>query len=150
MNTNHVRAGRAISWLVLALVAAGLVAAATYLNLERKNESAQAFRATLDRLNHEQQLSAALKKIHGGEVEQAARSLDLLLCGEILLTNAELPCADAETRAIVQDTFRRIALARPKTEGAAGVSTQEHVNDQVAAERILACALPAPNKNEFR
>jgi hypothetical protein len=139
-----------ISWLVLALVAAVVAAAATYLDLERKNESAQAFRATLDRLNHEQQLSAVLKRIHNGEVEQAAKSLDLLLCGEILLTNAELPSVNAETQAIVQNAFRRIALARPKTEGVAGVSTQEHVNDQVAAERILACALAAPGKIEFR
>jgi hypothetical protein len=49
-------------------------------------------------------------------------------------------------RVIVQETFRRIALARLRTAGSAGVSTQERLNDQAAAERILA----APSKTEFR
>jgi hypothetical protein len=47
---------------------------------------------------------------------------------------------------IVQETLRRIALARPRTAGSAGVSTPEPLNDQAAAERILA----APGKIEFR
>jgi hypothetical protein len=129
--------------LGIALVVVGAIAAAIHTDFERKNDSAQASMATLSRLAHEQQLSAVLKKLHDGEVERAARSLDLLLCGDILLSNAELPATDAETRALAQDTFRRIALARPNTELVAGLSAGEPANSREAAERILSRALAA-------
>jgi hypothetical protein len=145
MKTNHIPIDRLIPWLGIALIAGGLMVAATYLHLERKAHAFEASTATLDRLCQEVQLSAELKRLHEGEVDQAAQDIDLLLCGDILLTNAELASADRETRALVQNTFRRIARVRPKTEGTNAASTQEHVFDQMAAERVLTLALAAPN-----
>ena len=136
---------RLIPWLGTALVAGGVMAAATYLNFERKAHSSEASLTTLDRLIHDQQLTAALKKIHNGEVAGAAQSLDLLLCGDILLTNAELPTADPDTRALVQNAFRTIARARPMTSKTDTGPAREHTMDQVEAERILTLALAAPS-----
>ena len=148
MKINYIKLGWVIPCLGIALVAGGVMAAATYLSLERQNHAAEASMATLQRLFREQQLSVALKQIHDGEVAQAAHSLDLLLCGDILLTNGELPTADPETRTLAKHMFRRIALDRPKTEteGAAPDSTREHANDQLAAERVLTMALAAPTE----
>jgi len=145
MKTKGIKLERLIPCLGIALVACGLMGAATYLNLHRKNQAAEASMATIRRLFQEQQLSVALKRIHDGDVAEAAKGLDLLLCGDILLTNAELPTADPETRTLVQNTFRRIAQARPKTEGTAADPIHKHVNDQLAAERVLTLALAAPN-----
>jgi hypothetical protein len=141
MKTNRIIIDRAIPWLGLGLITGVVILAATYLGFEQKTRSAEASTAMLDRLFHGQQLSAALKKIHDGEAAAAAQNLDLLLCGDILLINAELPSADPETRALVQKAFQRIAKTRPKTEGADPDPMREHVVDQVAAERVLALAL---------
>ena len=135
-----------IDWLIpflgIALVAGTLMAATTYFNLEQKTHSAEALTTTLDRLYQEQQLSVALKTLHEGKTAVAAQRLDLLLCQNILQTNAALASADTPTRAWVQDAFRRIALIRPKTgEQSPGSLAQECSGDQVEAERILAKAL---------
>jgi hypothetical protein len=148
MKMNYIKFDRLIPWLGIALVAGGVIAGATYLNFERKTRSSEASLVTLDRLIHDQQLTAALKRIHKGEVAEAAQSLDLLLCGDILLTNAELPTADPDTRSLVQNAFRTIALARPRTEGTDTGPAREHIVDQVAAERILTLALAAPRRVE--
>jgi hypothetical protein len=148
MRMNCIKFDRLIPWLGIALVAGGVSAAATYLNFERKSRSSEISLATLDRLIHDLQLTAALKKIHNGEVAGAAQNLDLLLCGDILLTNAELPTADPDTRALVQNAFRTIARARPRTEGTDTGPTREHIVDQLAAERILSLALAAPSEVE--
>ena len=140
-----------IDWLIpvlgIAVVAGSLLAGTTYLNLERRIQADEAFTATLDRLFQDQQLSTALKTIHDGEVDVAAKRLDLLLCGHIIRTDSELASADARTRRFVEDGFRRIATLRPKSaQGAAGASTQECNDDQAAAEKILTIALAsAPN-----
>jgi hypothetical protein len=136
---------RLIPLLGIALVAGGVMAAATYLNLDRRIQSSEAYLGTLDRLFQDQQLSVVLKRLHEGDVAAATQHLDLLLCDNILLTNAELASADAQTRAAVQDTFRRIALLRPKPEPTGAASTQARVSDQDAAERILTLALATPN-----
>jgi hypothetical protein len=145
MKMNCINFDRLIPWLGIALVAGGVIAAATYLNFERKTSSSEASLTTLDRLIHDLQLTAALKRIHNGEVAGAAQSLDLLLCSDILLTHAELPTADPETRTLVQNAFRTIALARPITSGTDTGPAREHIVDQVAAERILTLALAAPS-----
>jgi hypothetical protein len=133
-------------WLVplagVAVVAGCLMAATTYFRLERTAQAADALGATIDHLFEDQRLSMVLNRIHGGEVDGAAQHLDQLLCGDILRLNAGLESADAQTRAYVEDAFRRIARLRPKTgEGVAGVSTPAYSADQAAAERILALAL---------
>ncbi len=128
----------------IAAVVGGLVMAAAYVELERKNDAAQAFAATLDRISHDHQLSMALAQIQQGEVVAAAQRLDLLLCEDVVRADLELPSADPLTRAVVDDSFRRIALIRPnsKAGGAAG-SAQNPTDGQLEAERILTLALGA-------
>ena len=135
-----------IDWLIplagIALVAVSLVGAATYLGLEREIRAKETFGVTLDRLFQDQTVCAALKTIRDGEVDLAARQLDLRLCDDILQTNAELAGADARTREYVTDAFRRIALMRPKLgSGETGGPAQACSEDQKAAERILELAL---------
>jgi len=135
-----------LEWLIpvmgTAVVAAGLVAGITYLDLERKIHADEAFNATLDRVSHDQKLSAVLKTLHDGETGGAAQRLDLLLCGDILRTNSELGSAYARTRSVVEDAFRKIARLRPKTaDGRGASSTQACNDDQVAAQRILELSL---------
>jgi hypothetical protein len=145
MKTKCIKLDRIIPWVGIALIGGGIMAAVSYLDLERSNQAAQASMATFNRLIQEQQLSGVLKKLHDGQVDEAAKALDLLLCGDILLTNAELPSVNAETRAAVQDTFRRIAVVRPRTEGPDAALGGNHLNDRVAAERILSLAQAAPH-----
>jgi hypothetical protein len=145
MRMNCIKFDRLILWLGIALVAGGVIAAATYLNFERKIRSCEASLATLDRLIHDLKLTVAVKKIHNSEVAGAAQSLDILLCDDILLTNAELLTADPKTRALVQSTFRTIARIRPRTEGTDMGPAREISEDQLAAERIFTLALAAPS-----
>jgi|ERR1035437_753104 hypothetical protein len=135
-----------IDWLIpvlgIAVVAGSLVAATTYLGLEKKMHADEAFAATLNRLYQDQQLSVALKTLHDGAVDAAAQRLDLLLCGHIIRTHEESASADERTRQYVEDTFRRIALLRPKNAQATAAGlARECSDDQAAAEKILAIAL---------
>jgi hypothetical protein len=135
-----------MNWLIpvlgIATVAGSLMARTTLLDLERKRQAEEAFTATLDRLQMDQQLGAALKTIHDGEVGAAAERLDLLLCDNILRIDSELGSADPRTRAFVQDVFQRLALLRPKTaDGAAAGSTPACTEVRAAAQRILELAL---------
>ncbi len=137
-----------INWLFpfvgIAAVVGAVVAATAYFDFERQADAGQAFAATLDRLFHDQQLSMALEQIEQGEVAAAARRLDLMLCGDVVRADLELASADALTRAAVEDTFRRIALIRPKTAaGTSAGSAQGPGDDQIEAERILTLALGA-------
>jgi len=137
-----------MDWFVpilgIALVTGGLVAVNAFLDLEQKARAGEAFTATLDRLSQDQRLSAVLQGIHEGRIAGATQQLDLLLCDDILRTNAELASGNARTQLYVEDVFRRIARVRPKTsERSAAGPAQECVEDQVAAERVLARALAA-------
>ena len=144
-----------MDWLIpvlgIATVAGSLVAGSTYLNLERKLHADEAFMATLDRLYQDQKLSAALKTIQEGKVDVAAQRLDVLLCGDILMTNSELASADARTRSYVEDAFRRIARVRPKSAaGTAAGSAQACAYDQTAAQRILELALAGDHSKQTK
>ena len=142
MKTKQLKMNWLIPVLGIAAVAGSLVAVTTYRNLERETQADEALTATLDRLHQDLEISSMLKTIHDGKVEGAAERLDLLLCGNILRTDAELVSADARTRAFVEDAFCRIALLRPKTaNGPAGGSAREGNDDRIAAERILSKAL---------
>ncbi len=130
------------SWVIpllgSVLVAGALVAVKSYCNLEQRTHEAEALSATLGRLYDDQQLSMALKSMHDGDVKEAARRLDQLLCNNILLTNAERASADPRTQAFVEEAFRRIALTRPKvtSEGQAGPG-QGSFESQAAVEKVL-------------
>jgi hypothetical protein len=142
MKTKQFKMNWLITMLGIAVVAGSLVAGTTYRSLERETQANEALTATLDRLQHDLEISSTLKTIHDGNVDGAAQRLDLLLCGNILRTNAELESADVETRVHVQDAFRRKALLRPKTaNGAAAAPTQECTDDRATAQRILELAL---------
>lgn len=142
MKTRYLKMDWLIPVLGIAVVAAGLMAGTNYLNLERKIQANEALMATLDRVYQDQQLSLALKTLHDGEADVAAQRLDQLLCGHILTTNSELASADARTRTVVEDAFRRIARIRPKTaDGAAAGSAHESNGGLAAAQRILEQAL---------
>jgi len=135
-----------IDWLIpfvgVAVVAATVVAATTYLDLERKIQGAAAFNATLERLHQDRQVSLALREIHEGKAKEAAQRLDVVLCQNILRTDAELGLADAWARTFVEDVFREMALFRPSSAqgGAAGAAEARSI-EQLAAERILNRAL---------
>jgi hypothetical protein len=148
MKTNCIRLNRLAPWAGVALIAGGVVTAVTHVNVERKIRSSEAVVATLDRLFQEHQITVALKRIHDGEVTQAAQHLDLLLCSKILMSNAELASADPQTRAFIERSFKRIALLRPKAEVTAAGAGREPADDQVAAERILSLAQSTPGGAE--
>ncbi|MGD0260397.1 MAG: hypothetical protein ABSD29_11305 [Verrucomicrobiota bacterium] len=142
MKTQYIKTDWLIPWLGIALVAAGFAAAATYLDLERKTHSAEAFSGTLDRLYQNQILSAALKTLHDGDVGTAAQRLDLLLCDNILLLNSELASADDRQRAYVKGAFTKVARLRPNNSSTTAGDAQKLNNDRIKAEKILmeACA----------
>jgi hypothetical protein len=144
-----------IDWLIplagIAVVAGSLLAATTYLDLNRKIRACETFGATVDRLFQDQKLSTALKAIHDGKVDGAAQRLDLLLCQSIVQLNSELASADPRTRAYVEDAFRRIARLRPKADAApAGSPDQERSDDQIAAEKILTLALAGDHSTQTK
>jgi hypothetical protein len=140
MKTNYIKLNRLIPVLGIALVAAGVMAAATYLGLERKIHSGQAFAATLDRLYQDQQLCSTLRTLHDGDVSAATQRLDLLLCDDILTLNAQLASADDLTRTYVKNAFAHLAVIRPKNAQVSAGAAQGFHEDQMEAEQILALA----------
>ena len=142
MKTRAVRTNWLLSCAGIAVVAATMVAAKTYLDLEQKAEAAARFGATSERLCQDQTLSLVLKDIHDGNTKSAAERLDLILCGNILRTEEERASADAQTGAFIEAAFRRIATTRPLlAEGGGAGASGESGNDQFAAQHILAKAL---------
>ena len=151
MKTTYLKTDWLIPFVGVAVVAGSLVAGTTYRDLERKIQADEAYMATLDRLYEDHQISAALKTLREGSVDAAAQRLDVLLCDHILLTNAELPTADARTRTFVADSFRSIALLRPKTATAAAAGlAQVCDSDQAAVQRILALAIASDHGTQVK
>lgn len=142
MKTKRINLDRLTPLLGITLVALVVVAGATYLNLEQKIHSAEAFAVTIDHLHQNQALGAVLKTMHDGNAGTAAQQLDILLCDNILRINAELASADDRKAAYVKDCFMALARVRPKNPPSAGGASQELSADQVEAEKILlrACA----------
>ena len=83
---------RRLEWLIpvlgIGLVVGGMMAATTYVRLERDTQSAQSLANTLEHLYQDQTISLALRKIRAGEVAAAAQQLDVLLCDDVLQLNA--------------------------------------------------------------
>ena len=129
-----------ISALGIALVAGAVMAAATYLGLERKIESGQTFAVTLDRLYQDQKLAGVLKAIQEGDVDMAAQRLDIVLCDDILALNSQLMTADTRQQAYAHQMFVRIAHVRPGNSTIAAGGTRVLSDDQIEAEKILADA----------
>ena len=130
-------------WLVplvgIAVVGGSLMAATTYVNLEKRVSAGETLSATLDHLYQDQALSAALRTLRDGQVESAAQRVDLVVCQNILRLDSQVTSADPRTRAYIEDAFRRIAQLRPKIDPGAGGYSE----DQVAAEKVLASVVGA-------
>lgn len=142
MKTTCIKMDRVIPFVGIAVVAGVLMAGRTYIEAEREARAHEANSAMLERLFLDQKLSAALKSMHGGDMQGAARGLEALLCQSILRASEELASTDAQTRINADEAFRRIALAWPGIAGGAGASAgEERTDNEVAAERILRQAL---------
>ena len=137
MKTNYLKTDWLIRLLGIALVAVAAMAAATYLNLERKVHSAEVFNANYDRLCQDVELCSALRAIHEGDISGATRRLDLKLCQDIIALNQQLASADAGDRVFIKNAFVRFTLLRPRSAELLTDDTKELNPDQVEAERIL-------------
>ncbi len=141
MKTRHFETNWLIPALGVAIVAGAVMATVSYTHTQRSIHSAECLVPTLDRIYLDQVLSGALRDIHDGEVNRAAQRLDIFLCGNILRLHDELASADPQTRAYVEEAFRRIGRVRPQNPGPdRGASGLEITSDQAAAQQILALA----------
>jgi hypothetical protein len=131
-----------IPLLGIAVVVGALMAVTYYVSLQRRIQASQTLTMTLDHLQRDHRLSLALKRIHDGNVGEAAQQLDVMLCDDILQLNSDLASADERTRAFATYAFCRIGHTRPSapavsSDGAALGLT----DDQIAAQRILAMTM---------
>jgi hypothetical protein len=140
MKTGYIKMNWLIPSLGIALVAVGVIAAATYLDLERQNHSAEVSMARMARLHQDLQLCGVLRTIQAGDVSSAARQLDLLVCNDIVAVNSQLASADPEDCKFIRNAFVRFALIRPRSAALLTDATQELRSDQIEAETILAQA----------
>lgn len=140
MKTRCIRLNRVIPLLGIALVAAGVVAVATYLDIERTTRAGEALTETLNRLYHDQTVSTALRRIQEGDVAGAAQRLDLMLCDDILELNSQMASVDDQQRAYRQTVFARIARSRPSNALITAGTSGSVADDQIEAEKVLALA----------
>ncbi len=138
MKTNGIRIHWSIPVIGIALIAVGVLAAASYLDYQRKIRLSEASRETLDHLYKAVQLSKTLKAIREGDIREVARRVEVALCEEIVAVSSRLPAASAGDRAIIHSTFARLAALRPETaELFPGVSP-ELPTAEIEVDRILA------------
>lgn len=134
MTTNCTRI-RLVSLMVIALVAAGVVAAAYYRDCKQKTRYAEASAATTDHLYNALQFCSALNLIRQGEVSTVARRMDIAFCDEIVAINGELATASEGDQAFIKNAFARLALLRPKA--AELFPDASLCANEIEAERIL-------------
>jgi hypothetical protein len=137
MKAKWIRINWAIPVVGIALLAGGVIAAGTYLSVERKIQGCEAFSVTLDRLYAGERLSSVLKTFQEGDASAARQRVDLLLCSEVLAANSRLASATDAERVYAQHIFAQIARKRPKTLVTTTGATQEVSGDQIEATRIL-------------
>ncbi len=138
MKSSGIRINWAIPVIGIAIIAAGVMAAASHLDYQRKVRLSEASRETLDHLFKAVQLSRTLKAIHEGDVREVARRVEAALCEEIVAVNSRLPAASEGDRTIIKSTFARLEALRPETaELFSGVS-EELPTAEIEANRILA------------
>ncbi len=137
MNTSQLRTERWTILVGIVVVAVGL-AAASYRNLEQQNRSQETLTPIYRGLHQDLELCSILRAINEGDVNGAARRLDLMLCEHIVAANSQLDAAgDAGDRAFVQNAFTRFAVIRPRSTELLAGSIQPLRADQVEAQRIL-------------
>jgi hypothetical protein len=133
------------SWVVpllgIAAVVGTIAVQTRCVRLERQARSADALQAMIDHLFADQNLSAALKKIHDGDTAGAAQQLEVMLGDDIVRLNAQMEEADERTKVWVAQAFERMAHAHPIAgEVAAGERKPGWMDTQAAAQHILALA----------
>jgi len=140
MKTNYITIGRLIPLLAIALVAGGAMAAATYLDLQRKTHAAEASTAAIIPLAKDLQLCSVLRTIHEGGMSTAAQRLDVMVCEDIIAINSRLASLDEEDQGFIRNAFARFVLIRLNSAELLTDATQGLCDQQIEAERILAQA----------
>jgi hypothetical protein len=139
MKTSWLKMKRWIPWLVGGVFAAVAWAGFGCFELEQAVLARQEAGAVLDRLHETQRLAWALQR-HPAP-EPGAETLQLLLCGQIVVLHGELENSDETLRAMGQDAFRRMAPVLLAEGGALAPARDTAAGDQVAeARRIVARA----------
>ena len=134
-------------WIMAGL---GIVVVAGALMLTRSYAKLEGWAGDLENQDHvvtglyrDHELTMALKQIRQGDVKDATRRLEALVCNDVLRLNEELNSVDAGTRLFIENGFRRMAMARSPVEGQVVTETQ------AAADRILSGFLKAPQTAQF-
>ena len=134
-------------WIMAGL---GIVVVAGALMLTRNYAKLEGWAGDLENqdrvvtgLYRDHELTMALKQIRQGDVKDATRRLEALVCNDVLRLNEELNSVDAGTRLFIENGFRRMAMARSPVEGQVVTETQ------AAADRILSGFLKAPQTAQF-
>jgi hypothetical protein len=141
MKTNWLNRKWLIPLLGIAVAVSAIAVQTRCARLERQARSADALQAMVDRLFDDQNLSAALRKIHDGDTAAAAQQLEIMLCNDIVRLNSQMEEADEHTKVWVAQAFERMAHAHPiDTEMAAGQGKPGWMDTQAAAQHILALA----------
>jgi hypothetical protein len=129
---------------VLVCVCAGTIA---HKKVERRVVAEETCVPALNRLRHDHALSLALRALHEGRADEASQRLDLLLCWDILSTDAELASADPALRDWAQSVLARIAVARPN-KGATTASDPSSGGIQEEAQRVLERAVASERRHQ--
>ena len=129
--------------LGIVVVAGALMLTRSYAKLEGWAGDLENQDRVVTGLYRDHELTMALKQIRQGDVKDATRRLEALVCNDVLRLNEELNSVDAGTRLFIENGFRRMALARSPVEGQLVTETQ------AAADRILSGFLKAPQTAQF-
>jgi hypothetical protein len=129
-------------WLIpglgIALVAGGLMGAASHSKLEQEAHSGEACRWALERLRFDAGVCRGLRTLYEGDVNSAAQQLDRFLCEDILRLNSELASLEGVDRAFMKNAFARFSIVRPTCAALQARTSQQPNDDEVKAERLLA------------
>ncbi len=137
---------RKLKWvgllLAIALAAGGYLGYGAYAEHQKLLRSEETFSLVLDHLGMDQQISVVLKEMEAGYVKQAAESLRVLLCRDIVSLNSRLASANDRARSAAQSTFSKMAQFQPKPPPeTTGTSVRERLPEEIEAQKILALAL---------
>ncbi len=130
-----------IDWLIpvlgIALVGGGYFPMKSYLGLQEQTRSAEQFKATVDLLWEDVDLSRLLMQAQGSGCATTARSLDELLSAHLATDSPRLASAAPETRALVQVVARFVDRRRSESTPMAGDVPAGGSDREVAGQRIL-------------
>jgi hypothetical protein len=141
MKTNAFRVNWLIPLLGIALFGVGYPLSKSYLSYQEQIRSGEQMYATVGRLIEDCNLSQVLIQAQNGGCEMTARRLDELLAANIMTEGAQLASADAQTRALADFIFDRVARLSPLGSSMPSGMSQGRSDLQSAAPGLLAQAL---------